>query len=228
MGMRFRKSVKLGPVRVNLSKSGVGYSVGNKFFRMTKKADGGVRRTTTLPGTGISHVEEISSEDLHGKRKTGGGKKPHAPVAILVAVLLTFGVVACSSAEEPADDTDNGAVQQEVIRLQEDQKDEVPVTDDDAQPEDDPPVVDELPAEDQSVEDDTPAVSETPNVSAAQKPDDSPAESSKPTQSTSRKVYRTKTGKKYHYDNNCNGGTYYEVTLEEAENAGLTPCKKCT
>lgn len=86
MGMRFRKSVKLGPVRVNLSKSGVGYSVGNKFFRVTKKADGGVRKTATLPGTGISHVEEISSEDLRGGHKTGGGKKPHAPVAILAAM----------------------------------------------------------------------------------------------------------------------------------------------
>lgn len=118
-----------------------------------------------------------------------------------------------------------------MIRPQEDQKDEVPVADN-AQPEDASPVVDELPEEppieDQSAKDDTTAVTETPSVSASQNTDDSPVESSKPAQSTSRKVYRTKTGKKYHYDNNCNGGTYYEVTLEEAENAGLTPCKKCT
>ena len=42
-----------------------------------------------------------------------------------------------------------------------------------------------------------------------------------------RKIYRTPTGKKYHYDNNCNGGTYYETTLEEAINSHLEPCKKC-
>jgi hypothetical protein len=28
-----------------------------------------------------------------------------------------------------------------------------------------------------------------------------------------QKIYVTKTGKKYHYDNTCNGGTYYEATL---------------
>lgn len=42
-----------------------------------------------------------------------------------------------------------------------------------------------------------------------------------------RKIYRTPTGKKYHYDNNCNGGTYYETTLEEAINSHFEPCKKC-
>jgi len=30
-------------------------------------------------------------------------------------------------------------------------------------------------------------------------------------------VYITKTGSKYHYDNNCKGATYYESTLEEVE-----------
>ncbi|MGN0613581.1 MAG: hypothetical protein ACI4JB_06725 [Porcipelethomonas sp.] len=40
-------------------------------------------------------------------------------------------------------------------------------------------------------------------------------------------VYKTKTGKKYHYDNNCNGAEYYECTLSEALAAGLEPCNKC-
>lgn len=40
-------------------------------------------------------------------------------------------------------------------------------------------------------------------------------------------VYITRTGEKYHYDNSCNGGTYYEVTLQEALNMGLEPCSKC-
>lgn len=41
------------------------------------------------------------------------------------------------------------------------------------------------------------------------------------------KIYRTKTGKKYHYIPNCGNGTYYECTLQEALAAGLTPCEKC-
>lgn len=45
--------------------------------------------------------------------------------------------------------------------------------------------------------------------------------------STGRTVYVTRTGKKYHYDSNCNGGTYMESTLSAAKARGLTPCKKC-
>lgn len=40
-------------------------------------------------------------------------------------------------------------------------------------------------------------------------------------------VYITATGKKYHYENPCGKGTYYEATLEYAESLGLTPCEKC-
>lgn len=42
-----------------------------------------------------------------------------------------------------------------------------------------------------------------------------------------RQIYVTETGKRYHYDSNCNGGTYYEATLAEAMGRGLTPCEKC-
>lgn len=47
------------------------------------------------------------------------------------------------------------------------------------------------------------------------------------TTNTSGEVYITPTGKKYHYDNSCNGGTYILSTLEAAQSKGLTPCKKC-
>ncbi len=43
----------------------------------------------------------------------------------------------------------------------------------------------------------------------------------------SRTIYITRTGKRYHYDNHCNGGTYFPSTLEQARAKGLTPCKKC-
>lgn len=46
-------------------------------------------------------------------------------------------------------------------------------------------------------------------------------------QQNSRTIYITRTGKRYHYDSHCNGGTYYASTLEEALSRGLTPCKKC-
>jgi hypothetical protein len=57
--MRFRKSINLGGgARLNLSKSGIGASVGGKGFRVTKKAGGGTRTTASIPGTGISYVKD--------------------------------------------------------------------------------------------------------------------------------------------------------------------------
>ncbi len=41
-------------------------------------------------------------------------------------------------------------------------------------------------------------------------------------------VYYTKTGERYHYENPCGKGTYYECTLEEALAKDLTPCGRCT
>lgn len=59
MGFRFRKSINLGGgFRINLSKSGVGYSWGTKGYRVTKTARGTVRRTYSIPGTGISYTDE--------------------------------------------------------------------------------------------------------------------------------------------------------------------------
>ena len=59
MGLRFRKSINLGGgFRINLSKTGVGYSWGVKGYRVTKTASGGLRKTYSIPGTGISYVEE--------------------------------------------------------------------------------------------------------------------------------------------------------------------------
>lgn len=56
MGTRFRKSKKLGPVRVTISESGISTSVGVKGARITKRADGKIQTTTSIPGTGISHT----------------------------------------------------------------------------------------------------------------------------------------------------------------------------
>ncbi len=40
-------------------------------------------------------------------------------------------------------------------------------------------------------------------------------------------IYITRTGERYHYDSNCNGGTYYLSNIEEALSLHLTPCEKC-
>lgn len=66
MGFRYRKSINLGGgFRINLSKSGVGYSYGVKGYRVTKTAKGTTRTTASIPGTGLSYVTET------GKNKNG-------------------------------------------------------------------------------------------------------------------------------------------------------------
>ena len=65
MGMRFRKSFGSGPFKVNVSKSGIGYSIGTNSalgFRHTKTANGRTRNTYSIPGTGISYVDEKSNK----------------------------------------------------------------------------------------------------------------------------------------------------------------------
>ena len=42
-----------------------------------------------------------------------------------------------------------------------------------------------------------------------------------------KSVYRTPSGKRYHYDPDCGGKNSYSTTLDSAISAGLTPCEKC-
>ena len=47
MGFYFRKSFKVGPARINLSKSGIGWSIGTKGFRFGHRAGSGRKRTSS-------------------------------------------------------------------------------------------------------------------------------------------------------------------------------------
>lgn len=75
MGIRFRKSINLGGgFKVNLSKSGVGYSWGTKGVRYSKTATGKTRTTLSIPGSGISHVTESS-----GRKRSTTPKSTKSP-----------------------------------------------------------------------------------------------------------------------------------------------------
>ena len=64
MGLRFRKSINLGPLRINLSKSGVGFSLGVKGFRVSRSAKGKNTATVSLPGTGLSYVQNLDGDSI--------------------------------------------------------------------------------------------------------------------------------------------------------------------
>ena len=76
MGWRIRKSIGIGKLfRINLSKSGIGFSAGVPGCRVSVGPDKKVRRTIGIPGTGIYSTEVI------GKRAQKSG--PIAPIAIV-------------------------------------------------------------------------------------------------------------------------------------------------
>lgn len=65
--VQFRKSKTFGGVRLTASKRGLGVSVGKGPLRVSRGADGKVRRTIRAPGTGIFDTKVI------------GGKKKNVP-----------------------------------------------------------------------------------------------------------------------------------------------------
>lgn len=97
MGVRYRKSVKLGPVRVNLSKSGVSYSVGVKGARVTKRADGRVQTTVGVPGTGLYYTDtkkkDAAKHSANDQPKTDTKTTANTPAKTLLTLALIIGVV---------------------------------------------------------------------------------------------------------------------------------------
>jgi hypothetical protein len=55
MGFYYRKSISFGPFRVNVGRSGVGYSVGGPGFRTGVSSRGKKYTTFSLPGTGVGY-----------------------------------------------------------------------------------------------------------------------------------------------------------------------------
>lgn len=55
MGFYFRRSASFGPFRVNMSRSGFGYSVGTRGFRTGISSRGRQYTRVSLPGTGIGY-----------------------------------------------------------------------------------------------------------------------------------------------------------------------------
>lgn len=64
MGLRFRKSINIGPLRINISKSGIGFSLGVKGFRVGRSAKGKMTATASLPGTGLSYVQNLDAKSI--------------------------------------------------------------------------------------------------------------------------------------------------------------------
>lgn len=98
MGLRFRKSFKVGPVRYTVGKTGVSRSVGVKGYRRTKTASGAVRSTVSLPGTGLSY----SAQTGGGGVKKSASKKKSPVKWVILAVVAILGISGLAGGGEDA------------------------------------------------------------------------------------------------------------------------------
>ena len=315
MGVRFRKSANLGPLRINVSKSGIGASVGTKGYRVTKTASGRTRTTASIPGTGISYVKEsngtansatnnavdaAANGTVNGPTNSAingaaSGEKPlidkiFKPIVIVcLSIVAVAGLILFLLGSQKSNSTPK--LPEQEAETQATSGDEVSgLSAEQLQPFLDATA--KLGADGQaSIATDlnvsavtiywwSPTLAEKVESSDTTPPDgwdtllsDAAAitadmldeakslnfkalylevvngESKENIYATclngkvsyskyqksqandnvqkSRTVYVTKTGKRYHYDKNCNGGSYYEIDLDTAANRGLTPCQKC-
>lgn len=90
MGWGFRRSVNFGPFRMNMSKSGMGYSVGGAGFRTGVSAKGRRFTRLSIPGTGIYYTKSGNSPS--GVNPTGVPR----PAGTGCLVLLVACCLACT------------------------------------------------------------------------------------------------------------------------------------
>ena len=98
MGIKFHKSVKISKgSRINISKSGVGFSTGTKGARASF-GPSGTRTTFTAPGTGLSY--ESRSGKFSSSKSTSDpdvsdfvfGIKLFLIVLVIAVVLVSIGM----------------------------------------------------------------------------------------------------------------------------------------
>ena len=98
MGFKFRKSKSFGPFKINVSKSGFGWSVGTKGARFTKRADGKKQTTLSIPGTGISYVDvqgesknsNLNSDKYSSSSNNNAPKVPFYNKLWFIGLMLFF------------------------------------------------------------------------------------------------------------------------------------------
>lgn len=119
MGLRYRKTLKFGPFRATISKSGISTSVGVKGARITKRADGRTQTTAYIPGTGLSYVTTSGSAAQNptqpakplAKQQEAKGTFWETPFGKLAIVFISFGILfaifgmlaGCNADPEPSD-----------------------------------------------------------------------------------------------------------------------------
>jgi|ERR1017187_317067 hypothetical protein len=85
MGWNFRRGLNFGPLRINASKSGIGYSVGVSGFRIGQDAKGRKYTAASIPGTGIYRRDYLQ----HAAPQNQRANVPASPVPQVPAARRT-------------------------------------------------------------------------------------------------------------------------------------------
>lgn len=62
MGLRWRKSINMGPVKANVSNSGVGWTINLGLFRVGLSVQGKIYFSIGIPGTGIYYTTQVNQQ----------------------------------------------------------------------------------------------------------------------------------------------------------------------
>lgn len=89
MGFRFSKSIRFGPARLNLSKRGVGMSVGEKGLRVGTGPRGSYTNVS-IPGTGISYRSSSSTPRVRSGQVDPEAAQGFSPQYLLRVEWLSF------------------------------------------------------------------------------------------------------------------------------------------
>ena len=96
MGWGFRRGVNFGPLRLNASKSGLGWSVGGRGFRVGRDARGRRYTAASVPGTGIfyrSYKKSAAQVSSPGSKSYLGGRAAVCLAVCVAAAALIYGVL---------------------------------------------------------------------------------------------------------------------------------------
>ena len=80
MGWSYRKRLRFGPLRVNVSRSGIGTSWGVPGFRVTHSSAGRRYITLSLPGTGLSWRKTLSRPQRSSQHQSNPAVPPPRPI----------------------------------------------------------------------------------------------------------------------------------------------------
>lgn len=205
MGLRFRKSISVAKgVKVNINKKSAGVTVGKRGAHYTINTTGKQTASVGLPGTGLSYSKSFGGKKKSNSKASSSKKSASTPSA--GDDLLN---------EAKAAGSNSGCIILAIaavaivailvfgiwgiVKLIVNHKDKASTSDKGAV---------------ESVVDNDSSSSQSSSSSSSS--------------GSGETVWVTASGSKYHSKSDCGGiSNAYQITLEEAEQRGLTPCKKC-